>query len=253
MNRDSLKALIDGIACGAVSREKAFERLSSLDYEDLGFARLDHHRALRTGVPEVVFCQGKSDSQIIDIFTALAEKEEFVIGTRLSPEVHARISPELPEHGYSPEAKVVWRGEAPRLEDGFVAVLSAGTADIPVAEEAACVCSLLGSRVKTFFDVGIAGIHRLLSIVPEISGASCIVAAAGMEGTLPGVVAGLVPCPVIALPVSVGYGTGLSGFSALFTMLNSCAAGMSVVNIDNGFGAGYMAHKINSANRKESD
>lgn len=248
MDREKLSDIIDGIISGRVSRDEALETLGNIDYEDLGFARLDHHRALRTGVPEVIFCQGKSDEHIAAIFARLADTEKLVIGTRLSEEVYARIRDRLPEHEYSPEARLVWRGSAPRVPGGRVSVLSAGTADIPVAKEAALVCSLLGSEVRTFFDVGIAGLHRLLAVLPEIRGSSCIVAAAGMEGALPGAVAGLVECPVIALPVSVGYGVSFGGVSALITMLNSCAAGLCVVNIDNGFGAGYLAHKINTAN-----
>ncbi|MBQ9358887.1 MAG: nickel pincer cofactor biosynthesis protein LarB [Abditibacteriota bacterium] len=253
MNRENLERILEGLLAGELSKEQAADALGNIDYEDLGYARLDHNRALRTGVPEVVFCQGKSDGQIADIFGNLARREPFVIGTRLAPEVYERIKDRLPSHEYDGEARLIWHGRAPSAGEGFAAVLSGGTADIPVAREAAPVCSLLGTETRTYFDVGVAGLHRLLAIIPELRGAGCIVAAAGMEGTLPGVVAGLVPCPVIALPTSVGYGTGLRGVSALLTMLNSCAPGLCVVNIDNGFGAGYLAHKITNKHDIQDD
>lgn len=251
MNKERLSSLIDSIADGSISKDEAIERLSHIDYEDLGFARLDNNRELRTGVPEVIFCQGKSDSQIVTIFERLSKSGSFVIGTRLIPEVYERIKDKLSEHSYSAESRMIWHGMGYQRDekDGFAAVISAGTADIPAASEAALTCQLLGTPVKTFYDIGVAGIHRLLETVPKLEEANVIVVAAGMEGTLPGVVAGLVSKPVIALPTSVGYGTGLRGVSALLTMLNSCAAGLSIVNIDNGFGAGYLAHKINITNR----
>lgn len=213
---------------------------------DLGFARLDTDRRRRTGFPEVVFCQGKEDAFLREIFTRLYEQNGEVLGTRAGRDQAALIQKDFPQAQYDPVSRIIrLAGEAYRPLVGNIAVCTAGTADIPVAEEAAQTAEFFGSRVTRLFDVGVSGIHRLLSRLDELEQANVIVAAAGMEGALASVIGGLVSVPVIALPTSVGYGANLGGLSALLTMLNSCANGISVVNIDNGYGAGYLATQIN--------
>ncbi len=224
----------------------AVEELKDLPYRDMGFAKIDTHRHLRTGVPEVIFCQGKTLEQIAKIAERLIEDNRNIMATRATPEAYERIQELTGQAEYHEMARVVVvKPEAlPELK-GHIAVVCAGTADIPVAEEAFIVAQTLGNRVERFYDVGVAGIHRLLDQREKIARANAIITVAGMEGALAGVVAGLMDKPVIAVPTSVGYGASFQGLSALLTMLNSCAPGISVVNIDNGFGAGYQAHQIN--------
>lgn len=224
---------------------KAEDLLKKLPYEDLGFAKLDHHRSLRSGFGEVVYCQGKSMEHLRDIFIRFYEQDTNVLGTRASKEQYEFVKEALPVVEYDPLSHVLWVQKMEKKREGLIAVCTGGTSDIPVAEEAAQTAEFFGSNVLRIYDVGVAGIHRLLSKVEDIRKANCIIAVAGMEGALGGVIAGLVDKPVIAVPTSIGYGTSFGGVSALLTMLNSCAEGLAVVNIDNGFGAGYMATQIN--------
>ncbi|MGQ9808228.1 MAG: nickel pincer cofactor biosynthesis protein LarB [Armatimonadota bacterium] len=246
MNTESLKSLLQSVRDGTVKVEDAVQRLRSLPFEDLGFARVDHHRALRQGIPEVVFCQGKTPEQAARIFQKLAEQSENVLATRASEEHFRRVRELVPEAQWHPEARIIrlMRRATGEGSERYVAVLSAGTSDIPVAEEAAVTAETLGSPVQRAYDVGVAGLHRLLDCQEMIYGARALVVVAGMEGALPSVVGGLVSRPVIAVPTSVGYGASFQGLAALLAMLNCCASGVAVVNIDNGFGAGYMAHLI---------
>jgi NCAIR mutase (PurE)-related protein len=236
---DRLRTLLEGVAQGAVSIEEALARLRDLPYQNLDFARIDHHRALRKGFPEVVFCQSKTPEQVAEIVARLAERGR-VLATRAS-EAHAQaVQARLPGAVYHPLARAITVGEPPPAPEApYGVIFAAGTADIPIAEEAALTARMMGARVETVYDVGVAGIHRLLEHLPLLQGARGIVVVAGMEGALPSVVGGLAPCPVIAVPTSVGYGAHFDGLAPLLTMLNSCAPGVVVVNIDNGFGAGY--------------
>ncbi len=243
-----LKELLEQVADGSVSPQTAYNQLKQLPYEDLGgFACLDHHRSLRTGFPEVVFCQGKQVDQCAAIFAHLYQKSGLVLGTRASKEQYDAVKVLLPEAEFHESAKCITVG-TPEKNVGAVAVCTAGTTDIPVAEEAAITAYMCGANIIRCYDVGVSGLHRLLGHLEDIRSARCIVAIAGMEGALASVVGGLVDVPVIAVPTSVGYGANFGGLSALLAMLNSCAAGTAVVNIDNGFGAGYLAAKINGQN-----
>jgi hypothetical protein len=234
------------VRAGKTSAEDAFARLKDLPYEDLGFARVDTHRALRKGFPEVIFCPGKTTAQIVAIFGWLAKDGGRVMAARMPPEEARAVRRKFPKAVYHPEARILTLGgNAPHSGKGTVLVVSAGTADIPVAEEAAVTAETLGSTVERLFDVGVAGIHRLIDRRETLFSANVLVVVAGMDGALPSVVAGLVSRPVIAVPTSVGYGASFGGIAALLTMLNSCAPGVTVVNIDNGFGGGYTAHLIN--------
>ena len=252
MNGDHLRDLLQQVRAGERSVEDAVAQLKDLPYQDLGFARLDHHRALRQGFPEVVFCEGKQTEHTVEIVRQLAREHPVVMATRVNAETFAAIQAAAPAAKYHPAARIVVVGE-PKSPNGNgakpVLVVSAGTADMAVAEEAAITAQVMGSRVETLYDVGVAGIHRLLDARARLNQANVIIVVAGMDGALPAVVGGLVACPVIAVPTSVGYGTGLGGVAALMTMLNACAPGIAVVNIVNGFGAGYLAHLILSANR----
>jgi len=249
MQKEKIYSIINDIKTGSLSDTDAFKLISNISYEDMGFAKVDHHREIRSGVPEVVFCQGKTDEQIVTIIKKLREQSQCIIGTRLKREVYERIKPDLPDCTYHQTARIIVSGIPfkikKELENKFVAVLCAGTADLPVAEEAAVIAETLGSPVKRAFDVGVAGIHRLLDKKELIEAANVIIVCAGMEGALPSVVGGLASRPVIAVPTSIGYGASFDGLAALLAMLNSCAPGISVVNIDNGFGAGFLAHMIN--------
>jgi NCAIR mutase (PurE)-related protein len=250
MEANWLRALLEEVQKGDASVEQALDRLRSFPYEDLGFARLDSHRSLRTGFPEVVFCQGKSPDQVVHIVGRLRAVEGRVIATRVSAEVAQVLQDAFPDAAHHASARmVVVGGEAPRSGQGTVLVVSAGTADIPIADEAAVTAEALGSPVARLYDVGVAGIHRLLDARHKLHAANVLVVVAGMEGALASVVAGLVDRPVVAVPTSVGYGASFGGLAPLLTMLNSCAPGVAVVNIDNGFGAGCMAHLINQAPR----
>ena len=243
---ERLKQLLDQVAQGQVSPDQALGRLKTLPYEDLGFARVDHHRSLRQGFPEVIFGQGKTPEQILRIAQALRQQGAAVLVTRVDPDKAAAVRDEFPELTYhSSAACLTLPAPSPsRPGKGLVAVVAAGTSDLPVAEEAVITAQLMGSKVETLYDVGVSGLHRLLSSTQVLTTATCFVVVAGMEGALPSVVAGLVDRPVVAVPTSVGYGTSFGGLAALLGMLNSCAPGLSVVNIDNGFGAGYLAGLI---------
>ncbi len=239
MAPEPLKALLQAVAEGRISPEQALEQLRLWPYESVEFARIDHHRALRKGFPEVVFCTGKTPEQVAEIVARLIPHGR-VLATRATPEQYEAVRQRVPEAVYHPEARAIRVGDLPDVpETPYGVVVSAGTADIPVAEEAALTARMMGVSVRTLYDVGVAGLHRLLAHLPMLMDARAIVVVAGMEGALPSVVGGLVPCPVIAVPTSVGYGAHFGGLAPLLTMLNTCAPGVSVVNIDNGFGAGY--------------
>ena len=240
-----VEKLLQQVKDGKVSIREAAQDLKKLPYEDLGYAKVDHHRRLRTGAAEVVFCQGKADSHLCGIFEYFYENRRNVLGTRASAGQYEMLHKKFPELRYDPVARIVKAEFEERELQGNVAVCTAGTADIPVAEEAAQCAEFFGAGVSRYYDVGVAGIHRLLSKREEICRANCVIAIAGMEGALGSVLAGLVDKPVIAVPTSIGYGANFGGVSALLSMLNSCANGISVVNIDNGYGAAYIAAQIN--------
>ncbi|MBQ8643180.1 MAG: nickel pincer cofactor biosynthesis protein LarB [Candidatus Methanomethylophilaceae archaeon] len=229
-----------------MSVDDAIDRLKLIPFEDLGFAKVDHHRSIRQGVPEVVYGAGKTVEQIVAIAESMLNQGSgSVLVTRITEDTASEISRSLPIE-YDPSSRIGVVGSIPGHEGvGKIVVVSAGTSDIPVAEEAAVTAEFLGSKVTRIYDAGVAGIHRLLAHSEDLVSARVVIAVAGMEGALPSVVGGLVECPVIAVPTSVGYGASFGGLSALLTMLNSCASGISVVNIDNGFGAGFLADRIN--------
>ena len=237
--------LLERVQNNELGIAEAEELLKKLPYEDLGFAKLDHHRSLRNGFGEVIFCQGKSIEHLIGIYQSFYERDKNVLGTRASQEQYERVKEVLPMVEYDSSSRILSIRKTEQERKGCVAICTGGTSDIPVAEEAAQTAEFFGSEVVRIYDVGVAGIHRLLSKVDLLRKANCVIAVAGMEGALGSVVAGLVDKPVIAVPTSVGYGANFGGVSALLTMLNSCAEGLAVVNIDNGFGAGYMATQIN--------
>ncbi len=246
MNSNDLKKLLEDVKNGSVDVEHAYKEIKDLPYEDLGFAKVDHHRAIRNGYPEVIYCEGKTINQIVEIVERLMEKNNNILATRASREVYDAISEITCDAEYHRDARiVVVKRKKILVSEKEIAVISAGTSDIPVAEEAAITAEVLGNKVNRIYDVGVAGIHRLLSKMDVISRANVIIVVAGMEGALASVVGGLVDKPVVAVPTSVGYGANFGGLSALLTMLNSCASGIGVVNIDNGFGAGYLASNIN--------
>ncbi len=243
MDRPRLLELLESVHAGRVSPREAADRLRHLPFEDLGFAKIDHHRALRCGFPEVVLCQGKTVGQVVRIVERLVERKGPVLATRAAPEVYEAVKANHPQAVYHEAARaIVIAGEhKPEPAAGTVAVVSAGTSDQPVAEEARVTAEVMGCPVQAFYDVGVAGLHRLLAHSEAISRAAVVVVVAGMEGALASVVGGMVDAPVIAVPTSVGYGASFGGLAPLLTMLNSCAAGVGVVNIDNGFGGGYLA------------
>lgn len=249
MDAKALEALLREVHEGSLSVEEALQKLRALPYENLDFARVDTHRALRTGFPEVVLCQGKTPEQVVAILERLSSRHSKVLATRATPELAAFVRERFPQVRYHEAARILALGETgtdPSIpQERYVLVVAAGTSDLPVAEEAAVTASEMGSRVERLYDVGVAGLHRLLSQSEKLFAAHVLVVVAGMEGALPSVVGGLVSRPVIAVPTSIGYGAHFSGLAPLLTMLNSCAAGVAVVNIDNGFGAGYLAHLIN--------
>ncbi len=246
MDPESLRLLLERVRDGLTAPDAALEALSVLPYEDLGFATLDHHRALRHGFPEVVFCQGKTPAQAAAIFERLAARGPIVLGTRATPEVYDAVRARVQAAQYHALARAITVGAVPEASrSAGVTVVSAGTADVPVAEEAVLTAEMMGHTVERIYDVGVAGLHRLLAQLERLRRARVVVVVAGMEGALPSVVAGLLDAPVIAVPTSVGYGASFGGLSALLGMLNSCSSGIAVVNIDNGFGAGTMAAMIN--------
>ncbi|TWT45519.1 N5-carboxyaminoimidazole ribonucleotide mutase [Phycisphaerae bacterium RAS1] len=248
MNPDALRLLLDQVAAGSLGVDAALRRLAHLPFENIEYARIDHHRALRCGFPEVIFGLGKTSRQIETIFARLAAAGQDVLATRIAPRAAARVVARFPRAAYDRTSRTLALRQKPaRPGDGFIGIVCAGTADLPVAEEARITAEMMNQRTRTFYDVGVAGLHRLLASCAELQEAAALVVVAGMEGALPSVVGGLVACPIIAVPTSVGYGASLNGLAALLTMLNTCAAGVSVVNIDNGFGAGYQAALINRA------
>ena len=248
MNHELLLTILKDVASGSVSVDQAARGLTNMAFEDIDYAHIDHHRTLRKGFPEVIFGQGKTAGQIIGIMERMVFQENVVLVTRIDPDMAAAVRKRFPEAEYHPEPRMLIRQVAPAkaMGRGTIVVVTAGTSDIPVAMEAALTARAMGHTVETIFDVGVAGIHRLLDHRAALEQATVLVVAAGMEGALPSVVAGLVGSPVIAVPTSVGYGVSLGGLTALFAMLNSCSSNVAVVNIDNGFGAGYMAAMINA-------
>lgn len=246
MNVDQLKTIITKIRTGEISDSEATDLLKTLPYENIDFACIDHHRPIRTGHPEVIYSEGKSNLQVKEIAERLSILNRTVLATRASVELFEYLKPFFPEIIYKDHGRIIVFGNMPKpVTDKRILVLSAGTSDIPVAEEAAITAESMGSPVDRLFDVGIAGAHRLLSQIEKLQNANVLIAVAGMDGALPSFAAGLVGRPVIAVPTSVGYGASFGGISALLTMINSCAPGVSTVNIDNGFGAGYLAAIIN--------
>lgn len=246
MHRKALSAILQRVARGSISPADALSKLQHLPYEDRSFVKIDHHRHLRQGVPEVIFAQGKTDRQVIEIARAMHRKSGRFLITKANATIAEGLS--LGKGAWHPASGIISVG-GERGRKGNVLVLTAGTSDIPVAEEAALTASFLGSRVKTVFDVGVAGLHRLMDNRGAMAKARVIIVVAGMEGALPSVVGGMTDRPIVAVPTSTGYGASLGGLTALFAMLNSCVPGIAVMNIDNGFGAGCLAHKINTAAR----
>ncbi len=240
-----MRALLSAVADGRTDIESAVEELRHLPYEDIGFARVDHHRGLRDAVPEVILGQGKTPEQVIGIAQKLLDRADRLLITRVEADAARAILDSIPDGKHHGVARCITVDRATVPKQEGVVVVCAGTADLPVAEEAAVTAEIIGNDVKRAYDVGVAGIHRVLDQVPLLRSARAIVVVAGMEGALPSVVAGLVSVPVIAVPTSIGYGASFGGLAPLLSMLNSCAAGVAVVNIDNGFGAGYLAAIIN--------
>ena len=246
MDPHKLKNLLEDIRDGRITPDAGMALLKDLSYVDLGCAKLDTHRELRVGYPEVIYCPGKSTEQVKTIIRAMGERDANILATRADEALFMEIRQICPDAVYHPLARAVTvRKRAMEIPDSYIAVVTAGTSDLPVAEEAAVTAELFGNRVERIVDVGVAGVHRLFDKLDVIRGARVIIVVAGMEGALPSLVGGLVDKPVIAVPTSVGYGASFQGLSALLSMLNSCAGGVCVVNIDNGFGAGYMAGMIN--------
>lgn len=247
MKKEELEKLLSDVKDGKIQVEEALEKLKYLPYSDLGFARIDNHRELRTGYPEIIYCQGKTVDQVKSIFEHIIANGQDVFGTRATEEMYNAIREIAPGAKWYSEARILsFFTKTKVFRDTPIAVVTAGTSDIPVAEEAAVTAELLGNRVIRIYDAGVAGIHRLMDKLPEIRSCRVVVVIAGMEGALASVVGGLVDKPVIAVPTSVGYGASFNGISALLAMLTSCASGVSVVNIDNGFGAGFNASMINA-------
>lgn len=245
MSPKQIEQLLQQVQHGQVTIEQALQRLKAMPFEDLGFASLDHHRSLRQGFPEVVFCEGKTTAQVVAIARSFMKKRGPFLATRVEPAVARAIRRLDKRARYYADARIVAVHQTPLPQQGHVLVVTAGTADVPVAEEARVTAEVMGSRVERLYDVGVAGLHRLLGRKERLFDAQVIIVVAGMDGALPSVVGGIVDCPVIAVPTSRGYGASFGGLSALLTMLNSCAAGVGVLNIDNGFGAGCLAHRIN--------
>ena len=240
-----LREMLERVKSGEVSVEEAIKYFGKKPFEDMGYAKLDTQREIRSGYPEVVYCSGKADEHLLKIFETLYRENGEVLGTRASMEQYELVRQSIPEINYDKISRILKIEKPGKQQNGLIAVCTAGTADIPVAEEAARTAEYFGNRVERIYDVGVSGIHRLLSNVDNIRAANCVVAVAGMEGALASVIGGLVERPVIAVPTSVGYGANMGGLSALLTMINSCANGITVVNIDNGYGAGYVATQIN--------
>ncbi len=243
MDKKKIKEILESVSRGELSTTTAFNKLKHLPYEDLSFAKVDHHRSIRQGIPEVIFAHGKKPEDVVAIARSLYKKTGRFLITRASKNIYSKLK--IKAAAFHPLSGIISaNGKAEKK--GHVLILSAGTSDIPVAEEAALTVSFLGSTAETVYDVGVAGIHRLMDAKDSLKAARVIIVVAGMEGALPSVVGGLTDKPIIAVPTSVGYGTNLGGLTPLFAMLNSCVPGVAVMNIDNGFGAGCLAHKINS-------
>ncbi|KKY00028.1 MULTISPECIES: nickel pincer cofactor biosynthesis protein LarB [Paraclostridium] len=242
-----IRGLLEQVKNNDIDIDIAMEKLKDLPYEDIGYANIDHHRQIRNGYPEVIYCEGKSDEHILGIIKKMSEKGSNILGTRCRKETYEKIKSLYPHCEYEDLSRVLKIKNKPidNIGKGKIVVVTGGTSDIPVADEAYYTATFLGNDVERVYDVGVAGIHRLLNKMNIIRDARVLIVVAGMEGALPSVVGGLVDVPVIAVPTSVGYGANFNGLSALLTMLNSCASGISVVNIDNGFGAGYLAATIN--------
>ncbi len=246
MNNHALRTLLERLRNGALSVDQALEALRHYPFEDLGFAKIDHHRTLRKGFPEVVFGEGKTIDQIRSIAESLETTEQDILITRIDRHTYDAVRSSVTDLRFDELSRCAYRRLCnENLGRGYVLVAAAGTSDLPVAGEAALTCELMGNEVRRLYDVGVAGLHRLLTYYDEITHAEVIIAVAGMEGALPSVLSGLVDCPVIGVPTSVGYGASFKGLAALLAMLNSCASGVTVVNIDNGFGAGYAAALMN--------
>ncbi|MCG8564717.1 MAG: nickel pincer cofactor biosynthesis protein LarB [Desulfobacterales bacterium] len=247
MNKDTLTHILTQVAQGDLKVSDAEKQFTNLSYEDIDYAHIDHHRSLRKGFPEVIFGEGKTPEQITGILERMMDRENVILVTRVDPEKAKAVLTEIPQGEYFESARILRiQKEDPALTGtGKVLIISAGTSDIPVADEAALTARAMGNDVETLFDVGVAGIHRLFAHREKLAKAAVIIVVAGMEGALPSVVGGMVSAPVIAVPTSVGYGTSFGGMTALLGMLNSCSSNIAVVNIDNGFGAGYMASCIN--------
>jgi NCAIR mutase (PurE)-related protein len=242
MDGKKIKKILKSVESGKLSSSSAFYSLKHLPYEDLSFAKVDHHRHMRQGIPEVIFAKGKRTEEVLSIARALYRRNKKILITKASKEIFEKLNIKNAE--FYPSSGII-SANTEKKKRGYILIFSAGTSDIPVAEEASVTASFLGSKVETIYDVGIAGIHRLIDYRKSFHKAKVIIVVAGMEGALPSVVGGLTEKPVIAVPTSVGYGTSLGGLTALFAMLNSCVPGIAVMNIDNGFGAGCLAHKIN--------
>jgi NCAIR mutase (PurE)-related protein len=246
MDKEHLQKILEEIKTGKISVDSAMEKLKILPYEDLGFAKIDSHRSVRRGFPEVIFCQGKTPEQVRDIVKKMLESNQTILGMRADESVYKAVKRVTDKVAFVKDARAILVGKKPKIRfQGTILVVSAGTADMPVAEEAVLTAEVMGNRVERLYDAGVAGVHRLLQNKDLLFSATVLIVVAGMEGALPGVVGGLVDKPVIAVPTSVGYGANFQGLSALLTMLNTCVPGIAVVNIDNGFGAGYMASLIN--------
>lgn len=245
MELTRLQALLQAVAAGQTTPDHALEQLRNLPFEDLGYAKLDHHRALRKGFPETIFGAGKTPEQVVTIAQRMRDHGSNVLATRCTPDTLALAAAQLPGAVIHAEARAFTLTQHPAAPlPGYVGIVAAGTSDLTVAEEAAITAEAIGARCERIYDVGVAGIHRLFAQLDRLRAARCLICVAGMEGALPSVVTGLVACPVIGVPTSVGYGANFGGASALLTMLNSCATGLAVVNIDNGFGAGALAATI---------
>lgn len=253
MEDQQLRTLLEALKQGKSTVEQVIDKLKILPYESLnGFANLDHHRLLRTSLPEVIYAQGKTPDQVVDIFLRLQSHSRQVLATRVNAEMYTQIKERLPGVIYHSPARILYIDlDLERIKRPGILILTAGTSDIPVAEEAAITAELMGNQVERIYDVGVAGLHRLLDRIAQLQQAKVIIVVAGMEGALPSVVGGLIPAPIIAVPTSIGYGASFQGLAALLGMLNSCANGVAVVNIDNGFGAGCLAAKINLLTKVE--
>ena len=255
MNQKELRIILTNLYKNKLSPADAIKQLQNMPYENIDFAKIDHHRELRSGLPEVIYSQGKSITQLKKIIQSLKNANSDTLATKLSSDTYKKLKTSLPKSAkYNEQAQtLVIRNKKVKQPVGLITIVTAGTSDISIAEEAAVTADLLGSRVETIFDVGVAGLHRLLDNIEQIKKARVLIVVAGMEGALASVVGGLVSQPIIAVPTSIGYGASFNGISALLTMLNSCATGIAVVDIDNGFGAGCMAHRINILAEKVSE